>query len=265
MIPQSVLESGISYMGDWAFVPFDQARAYIYVMLGNVVVPELITTGLDQNDVTILHTIYTLLATLMLQSLIVAMMGNTYARESEHQGLAMWWMNHASVVLRYERNLREKKRQKYRFGTDNSPGSDHPACRPFFNVVVGHDNDTADSLSKVKKHITTQDMLKNVNGSFAQLDSNIELLHESMHSDLNVRYSRLDAKLNSIWKKLPSDDVPTDVKDTQEAEGGRERSKFTSQGLKQKGIRHDAASSNITQVGKSPSSRLKPLPRISKP
>ena len=108
--------------------------------------------------------------------------------------------------------------------------------------------------------ITTQDMLKNFNGSFAQLDSNSELLHESMHSDFNVRYSRLDAKLNSIWKKLkwPNDDVPTDVKDTQEAEGGLERNKFTSQGLKQKGIRHDAASSNITQVGKSPSSRLRP-------
>ncbi len=50
--------------------------------------------------------------------------------------------------------------------------------------------------------ITAQDMLKNVNESFAQLDSNIELLHESMHSDFNVRYSRLETKLNSIWKKF---------------------------------------------------------------
>jgi hypothetical protein len=35
----------------------------------------------------------------------------------------MLWMNRSSVVLRYDCSLREKKRRKFCFGTDNIPGS----------------------------------------------------------------------------------------------------------------------------------------------
>ncbi len=79
-------------------------------------------------DLTIFHLVYTFLASLLLQSLLVAMMSETYAREREAEGLAMWWMLHAQLVLHCERLLWDSEKRSFRYGKDNDPGKAHSQC-----------------------------------------------------------------------------------------------------------------------------------------
>jgi hypothetical protein len=150
-----------------SYGPFDRLRRYVFVMLGDVNTQDLqtevtnqvdftklsggfddfgkltffhlvYTSGLHtgefdnlvctQVDLTIFHLVYTFLASLLLQSLLVAMMSETYAREREAEGLAMWWMLHAQLVLHCERLLWASEKRSFRYGTDNDPGKTHAQC-----------------------------------------------------------------------------------------------------------------------------------------
>ena len=91
--------------GDYPYVPFGQMLSYVFVMMGEVAHTSVTTAGFSQPDQKLIHVVYNIIATLLLQNLIIAMMGDTYARERQNEGYAMWWMNHAHLVLKYERAL----------------------------------------------------------------------------------------------------------------------------------------------------------------
>ena len=111
-----------------SYGPFDRLRRYVFVMLGDVNTQDLQTEVTNQVDLTIFHLVYTFLASLLLQSLLVAMMSETYAREREAEGLAMWWMLHAQLVLHCERLLWDSEKRSFRYGKDNDPGKAHSQC-----------------------------------------------------------------------------------------------------------------------------------------
>ena len=84
VIKQTVMD------GDNPFVPFDQMLSYTFVMLGEVQHSAITTSGFSTWDQRIIHVLYNVLATLLLQNLIIAMMSDTYASERKVEGYAMW-------------------------------------------------------------------------------------------------------------------------------------------------------------------------------
>jgi len=140
--------------------PFDRFRAYIFVMLGDVDTKDVNNSVTNQLDLTIFHVIYTFLASLLLQSLLVAMMSETYARERENEGFVLWWMYHAGVVLCHEREGGSRERERHRFGADLDPGKVNPECRPFFDISLSGGHDVIDSGKSIDHALTTNFLLR---------------------------------------------------------------------------------------------------------
>jgi hypothetical protein len=113
-------------------------------------------------------------------------------------------MNHASTVLRYERRLSRHKRIRHRSGSDNSPGSDYPECRSFFQVNVGPDEQMEDAWSVNPKEVSSDELQKNVTQRFHEVDAKLHETMETLHHSVDVRYKRLDAKLNTLFKMIKS-------------------------------------------------------------
>ena len=172
--------------------PFDRLRKYIFVMLGDVNTNDVNNSATDQLDLTFLHVVYTFLASLLLQSLLVAMMSETYARERENEGFAMWWMYRAGVVLCRENQHNKRDRNRLRLGDDLDVGNPNPECRPFFNISVGGMHDIIDSHKTIDHTLSTTFLLKqilqNIDGTnqrFAQMEEKIqELVHARMGTSI---------------------------------------------------------------------------------
>lgn len=195
--------------GDNPIVPFDQMLSYTFVMLGEVQHLAVTTSGFSTWDQKIIHILYNIVATLLLQNLIIAMMSDTYASERQAEGYAMWWMNHASTVLRYQNRLPRHKRIRYRSGTDNNPGADYPECRSFFQVIVGPDEQMEDAWSVDEKEVSTGELQTYVTQRFHEVDAKLHDTVETLHQSINVRYRRLDAKLNTLFRLIkPSSTRP---------------------------------------------------------
>ena len=116
----------------------------------------------------------------------------------------MWWMHHAAIVLRYERALNKKARSRFRSGIDSNQGADYPGTRPFFNMSVGPDESLDEAWSIAPKSVSTEDVLKASNDQFHSLEDNMEVLTRVLRGTVDVRYKRLDAKLNTIFRMLRS-------------------------------------------------------------
>jgi hypothetical protein len=93
----------------------------------------------------------------------VAMMSETYSRERENEGFAMWWMYHAGVVLCHERQFKKMFKAghlRHRLGEpDLDPGQAHPESLPFFDISVsgGH---LMDSGKNIDHALTTNFLLR---------------------------------------------------------------------------------------------------------
>ena len=166
--------------------PFDRLRKYIFVMLGDVNTNDVNNSATDQLDLTFLHVVYTFLASLLLQSLLVAMMSETYARERENEGFAMWWMYRACVVLCREKQHNKRDRNRLRLGEDLDVGKANPECRPFFDISVGGMHDIIDSRKTVDHTLSTnfllRQILQNIDGTIQRFAHMEESIHELVHS-----------------------------------------------------------------------------------
>jgi hypothetical protein len=182
------------------YIPFDQMLAYSYVMLGEVGHLATSTKGLNTEDQIFIHVLFIIMSTLLLLNLIIAMMGDTYGRERQKEGFAMWWMHHASMVLKYERRLNKKDRERFRSGIDSAQGEDYPNTRPFFKMSVGPDESLEGAWSISPKSVTTEDLLKGSNDHFHNMEDSLEVLNKVLRGAVDVRYKRLDAKLNSLFR-----------------------------------------------------------------
>ena len=182
------------------YIPFDQMLAYSYVMLGEVGHLATSTKGLNTEDQIFIHVLFIIMSTLLLLNLIIAMMGDTYGRERQKEGFAMWWMHHASMVLKYERRLNKKDRERFRSGIDSAQGDDYPNTRPFFKMSVGPDESLEGAWSISPKSVTTEDLLKSSNDHFHNMEDSVEVLNKVLRGAVDVRYKRLDAKLNTLFR-----------------------------------------------------------------
>lgn len=99
-----------------------------------------------------------------------------YMVDREREGLMMWWMNHASVVLQYKRGLLTEKRNKHKTEDDPTPEQLHLEKRAFYRMKVAQDNVLREAWQE-----------KQIGG---ELRINKKMFH------------RLDDKLNSISKRL---------------------------------------------------------------
>jgi ankyrin repeat protein len=169
------LEKQSVLAGDMPFMPFDQIMSYISVMLGEVQHPSVTTQGFQTALQRFMHIIYNIIATLLLQNLIIAMMGDTYARERENEGFAMWWMNHASLVLRYERRISRRNRIRHRTGTDLNKGDDFPECRPYFSVTVGPDKQMEDVWNNATRHVSSEELNDNIDAHFQTVKQSFQV------------------------------------------------------------------------------------------
>ena len=104
----------------------------------------------------------------------------------------MWWMHHASVVLQYERALPTKKRKMHRSGADLTPELPHLEKRAYYKMTVAQDKALQEAWQE--KEISNRD----VHGAILDLQKD-----QREEEDISKKlFRRLDAKLNSIFKKF---------------------------------------------------------------
>ena len=271
---------------DMPYIPFDQMLTYSYVMLGEVGHLATSTKGLNTEDQIFIHVVFIIMSTLLLLNLIIAMMGDTYGRERQKEGFAMWWMHHASMVIKYERRLNQRDRERFRFGIDSAQGEDHPNTRPFFRTSVGLDESLEGAWSIAPKSVTTEDLLKSSSDHFHIMEDSLEVLNKVLRGAVDVRYKRLDAKLNTLFRilnrlsdarKEPRNDpsAPHNSRPEDEEEEAREFKDGGLGGSDQQGIAprvHNRVTSKSTVTSQStrqagpelPSTtgRARPLPRV---
>jgi hypothetical protein len=104
----------------------------------------------------------------------------------------MWWMNHAYVVLQYERNLSTKKRNEYRSGADRTPEAPNLEKRPFFKMRVARDKALEEAWHE--KQISNHE----IHSALIEFKND----HQQEEEINKKLFRRLDAKLNSIFNKL---------------------------------------------------------------
>lgn len=118
-------------------------------------------------------------------------MGDTWAEDKEKAGFMMWWMNHASVVLRYERRLSSKNRDRYRSGSDATPEKPNRDKRPFYHIAVAHDKELEEAW--LEKKVTNQDMHHEI--------LELRRRHDEEDGTNKALFRRLDAKMNSTFNQ----------------------------------------------------------------
>ena len=87
-----ILEQGINGMSisKTSLNTLDFVKYYVLVTLGDVSQPLVWQAGKTNWFIWMMHILFLVLSTLLLLNLIIAMMGETYAREKSNEGAAMW-------------------------------------------------------------------------------------------------------------------------------------------------------------------------------
>ena len=151
---------------------FDCVKYYLFVTLGDVSQPMVWVAGKHSPYIWILHVIFLVLSTLLLLNLIIAMMGETYAREKTNEGAAMWWMMKADRVLDYESQLSYAQKVRYRTGIDPfTPGKSKESL-PYYRVEVTEASEDEDeALGKSTRCRNLGDLQKNMSQRFERVDA----------------------------------------------------------------------------------------------
>jgi len=93
---EEALEQGVNgiSISKTSLNTLDFVKYYVLVTLGDVSQPVVWYAGRSNYYIWMMHIIFLVLSTLLLLNLIIAMMGETYAREKSNEGAAMWSVVH---------------------------------------------------------------------------------------------------------------------------------------------------------------------------
>jgi hypothetical protein len=94
---------------------FDMIKLFIWVSVGEVTPGALLHRAQNPALMTVLFIAFVVVSTLMLINLLISLMSNTFNQDVE-KGKQTWWLEHAALVLRYERLLWQSQKNKYRCG-----------------------------------------------------------------------------------------------------------------------------------------------------
>ena len=93
---EQILEQGVNgiSISKTSLNTLDFVKYYVLVTLGEVSQPAVWHAGQSNSYIWVMHIVFLILSTLLLLNLIIAMMGETYAREKSNEGAAMWSVVH---------------------------------------------------------------------------------------------------------------------------------------------------------------------------
>ena len=146
------------------------------------------------------------LSTQLMLNLIIAMMGETYAREKTNEGLAMWWMMKAACVLDYERHLSRDKRIAHRSGIDPFTSGQDRETVPFFRVDISEVAQAGLDGEKYGEElrIDTLSQLRNaIDARFHRVDARQRSMIESLVETQSLLQDKVDAMLTRLHVKSP--------------------------------------------------------------
>lgn len=184
----------------------DCVKYYLFVTLGDVSQPIVWVAGRYTTYIWILHVIFLVLSTLLLLNLIIAMMGETYAREKTNEGAAMWWMMKAARVLDYETQLSYAQRAHLRTGIDPFTAGREKETLPYYRVEVTEAEEDEDvAVGRATKCRTFEDLHKVINQRFERVDARQRRFMDEQidyFECLEDRHSKTSKKVDLLLEKF---------------------------------------------------------------
>jgi len=93
----------------------DMMKLFVWVSVGEVTPGSLLHEARSPALMTLLFFCFLVTATWMLMNLLISLMNSTFAKDIE-KGKQTWWLEFASLVLRYETFLSDAQKKRYRSG-----------------------------------------------------------------------------------------------------------------------------------------------------
>jgi hypothetical protein len=94
----------------------ESIKAFVWTAMGEVLPTSQIQEARSMSLAVTLHITFVVVSTVVLMNLLIGMMSNTYAKDT-NAGRQIWWFEYASLVLRYEAALSKAQKIYYRCGT----------------------------------------------------------------------------------------------------------------------------------------------------
>ena len=138
---------------------------FIWVSIGEVNPGTLLRDGRNDTLLVVIYLIFIIISTLMLMNLLIGLMSNTFAKELA-RGRQIWWLEFASLVLRYESRLSENDKVLYRSGMQEKKNPDPAKRSPdrsdveYFMVKVksvGDDKIAKGALSRTSECVISRE------------------------------------------------------------------------------------------------------------
>ena len=107
----------------------DMLQFFVWVSIGEADPGSVLVESRNQTLMTILFLCFVVTSTWMLMNLLISLMTATFQKDIE-KGKQRWWLEYASLVLRYETLLSDKQKMKYRSGifTEKNLHADKKDC-----------------------------------------------------------------------------------------------------------------------------------------
>jgi hypothetical protein len=94
----------------------ESIKSFVWTAMGEVLPTSQIQEARSMSLAVTLHITFVVVSTVVLMNLLIGMMSNTYAKDT-NAGRQIWWFEYASLVLRYEAALSKAQKIFYRCGT----------------------------------------------------------------------------------------------------------------------------------------------------
>ena len=94
----------------------ESITSFVWIAMGEVQPNSAMQEARSMSLALTLHITFVVVSTVVLMNLLIGMMSNTYAKDT-NAGRQIWWFEYASLVLRYEVALSKAKKIYYRCGT----------------------------------------------------------------------------------------------------------------------------------------------------